>query len=157
MGLEDLEGCERFFSKSNSLAASVRHASVFHRKQKIVQYIQHVDSFETSQNLSASSIYTSSTDSELKIGNFLVNNYRQALEILGTEPTLRQQMVKEGITDPSTFATWLQEEKAYLKGLSVEPVEETQQMEYYQKLVNLEKYEYMLHHFIPLQLTTAFK
>jgi Kyakuja-Dileera-Zisupton transposase len=34
MGLEDLEGGERYFSKSNALAASVRHASIFHRKQK---------------------------------------------------------------------------------------------------------------------------
>lgn len=52
MGLEDLEGCECFFSKSNALTPSIRHASVFHRKQKIVEYIQHVDAFETSQALS---------------------------------------------------------------------------------------------------------
>jgi hypothetical protein len=30
MGLEDLEGCERFFLKSNVLASSLRYASVFH-------------------------------------------------------------------------------------------------------------------------------
>lgn len=52
MGLEDLEGCERFFSKSNALAASIRYSSVFHRKQRIVEYIKHTDAFETSQNLS---------------------------------------------------------------------------------------------------------
>lgn len=33
MGLEDLEGCERCFSKSNALASSLRYASIFHRKQ----------------------------------------------------------------------------------------------------------------------------
>jgi hypothetical protein len=41
------------------------------------------------------------------------------------------------ITDTSMFGTWLEEERTYLKGLSKEPIRETQQMEYYQKLVNL--------------------
>lgn len=53
MGLEDLEGCERFFSKSNALAASTRHASAFHRQQNIVEYLKYTDAMETSQNLSA--------------------------------------------------------------------------------------------------------
>lgn len=52
IGLEDLEGCERFFSKSNALAGSTRHASVFHRRQQIVEYLKHTDATETSQNLS---------------------------------------------------------------------------------------------------------
>lgn len=52
MGLEDLEGCERFFSKSNALALSLRYASVFHRKQKILEYTRHNDTFEVFQNLS---------------------------------------------------------------------------------------------------------
>ena len=30
MGLEDLEGCEHFFSKSNVLASSLCYASIFH-------------------------------------------------------------------------------------------------------------------------------
>ena len=51
MGLEDLEGCECFFSKSNALASSLRYASVFHRRQKIVEYVRHMDDYETSQNL----------------------------------------------------------------------------------------------------------
>lgn len=52
MGLEDLEGGERFFSKSNALASSIRHASVFNRKQKIVEFAKHMDQNETYQNLS---------------------------------------------------------------------------------------------------------
>lgn len=52
LGLEDLEGCERFFSKSNMLAASVRYASTFHRQQAIVQYMRHVDNYEMYANLS---------------------------------------------------------------------------------------------------------
>jgi hypothetical protein len=30
LGLEDLEGCERFFARSNALASAMRHASIFH-------------------------------------------------------------------------------------------------------------------------------
>jgi len=54
MGLEDLEGCERCFSKSNALAPSLRYASIFHRKQAIYNYFKHSDNFEVYQNLSES-------------------------------------------------------------------------------------------------------
>jgi hypothetical protein len=52
MGLEDLEGCERFFSKSNVLASSLCYASIFYRQQKIIEFIKHTDNMETYQNLS---------------------------------------------------------------------------------------------------------
>lgn len=54
LGIEDLEGGERFFSKSNSLAASLRYASRFHRQQGIVEFLKHMDNFETWPNLSTS-------------------------------------------------------------------------------------------------------
>jgi len=54
MGLKDLEGCECFFSKSNALASSICYASIFHQKQKIVEYMKHIDQFETSQKISTS-------------------------------------------------------------------------------------------------------
>ena len=52
LGLEDLEGCERAFSKSNELAASIRYASIFHRKQAIATYFKHNDDMEVYLNLS---------------------------------------------------------------------------------------------------------
>lgn len=42
-----------------------------------------------------------------------------------------------GISDVGVFEAWLDEEKVYLQGLKTEPEEETLQMEYYQKLINL--------------------
>jgi len=54
LGLEDLEGCERAFSKSNALASSIRYASIFHRMQAISTYFEHNDTFEIYQNLSQS-------------------------------------------------------------------------------------------------------
>ncbi|KAF8177965.1 hypothetical protein K438DRAFT_1845001 [Mycena galopus ATCC 62051] len=45
-------------------------------------------------------------------------------------------MVQAGVTE-EMMKTRLEEEKAYLDGLSVEPEEETDQMEYYQQLSDL--------------------
>ncbi|KAJ6493862.1 hypothetical protein DFH09DRAFT_1104322 [Mycena vulgaris] len=53
MGLKDLEGCERFFSRSNGLAKSCCYASRFHCQQEITTYVKHFDSFETYTNLVA--------------------------------------------------------------------------------------------------------
>lgn len=70
-------------------------------------------------------------------GNFLLNNYRQALAILDTKAQLQHTMAALGITDASVFVEWLEEERLYLQGLVKEPLQETLEMEYYQKLVNL--------------------
>jgi hypothetical protein len=51
LGLEDLEGCERFFSKSNALASSTRYSSAFHRRQAISEYAKYTGKFDTYQNL----------------------------------------------------------------------------------------------------------
>ncbi|KAF9056704.1 hypothetical protein BJ165DRAFT_1399313, partial [Panaeolus papilionaceus] len=120
MGLEDLETCERFFSRSNALASSIRHASVFHRMQRISGFLAHMDRYETYANLST----------------FLVNNYKQALDIIATEESLLSQMKAQGIADENVFSLWLKEEQEYLENLKREPQEETVKMEYWQSLVN---------------------
>jgi hypothetical protein len=61
VGLEALETCESFFSKSNALASTTRYATRFHRQQAITTYLKHADQFDTYQGLSkcsASSICT---------------------------------------------------------------------------------------------------
>ncbi|KAJ7605703.1 hypothetical protein DFH06DRAFT_921037, partial [Mycena polygramma] len=121
LGLEDLEGCERFFSKSNALSRSVRYASVFHRRQSIATYLAHVDTFEMYANLS----------------NFLVNNYKQALALIDLEDSLKYAMDQAGIAGPEVFKERLKQETEYLKNLKKEPVEETDSMEYYQRLVRM--------------------
>ncbi|KAF7371636.1 hypothetical protein MVEN_00019100 [Mycena venus] len=121
LGLEDLETCERTFSKTNGLARAIRYASVFHRRQSIATYLAHMDTFETYANLST----------------FLINNYKQALELIDLEDSLRYAMDQAGISGTEVFEERLQQELEYLKNLSKEPKEETDQMEYYQRLVNL--------------------
>ncbi|KAG6808231.1 hypothetical protein H0H92_004952 [Tricholoma furcatifolium] len=69
-------------------------------------------------------------------GAFLVNNYRQALGLLAGETTLKKTMEDQGIPSTDVFHQWLEEERAYLAALAQEPIEETLEIEYYQKLVN---------------------
>ena len=69
---------------------------------------------------------------------FLWNNYKQALQIIKETPNLIARAMKDlGISGEGVFESWLVEERQYLQGLKKEPVEETLQMEYYQKLANL--------------------
>ncbi|KAJ7890953.1 hypothetical protein B0H14DRAFT_3081615 [Mycena olivaceomarginata] len=98
LGLEDLKGCERYFSRSNALAKSVRYASKFHRRQEITTFMKQIDDLEV-------------------------------------------WMQEEGVEDYDTFHVWLEEEKEYLLGLDAglpKKRELTLEMEYLQKLVNLE-------------------
>jgi hypothetical protein len=71
-------------------------------------------------------------------GEFLVNNYYQALDILKGGPALKKTMQDQSIEGMDTFQAWLAEEHAYLKSLSKEPLQESLEMEYLQKLVNLQ-------------------
>ncbi|KAJ7109052.1 hypothetical protein C8R43DRAFT_905012 [Mycena crocata] len=123
VGLEDLEECETFFSKSNALAASTRYATRFHRQQAITTFLHYTDTFETYQSLSL----------------LLANKYKRALEVKSTAPALADAMRDLGVETTETFKEWLAREKEVLESLTREPLEETLQMEYYQKLVNLEE------------------
>jgi hypothetical protein len=46
-------------------------------------------------------------------------------------------MLALNVSTRDVFETWLAKEKEYLQSMKKEPVEETNEMEYYQKLVNL--------------------
>ncbi|KAI6014150.1 hypothetical protein BKA83DRAFT_4473883 [Pisolithus microcarpus] len=123
LGLEDLETCERTFSKSNALASTVRYATAFHRQQAINAYFEHNDHFEVYANLT----------------NFLFDNYKQALTIIHDSKTILPSLKRDlSIDDDSIFYKWLEEEKEYLEGLSREPPEETLHMEYWQRLGKFE-------------------
>ena len=138
LGLEDLEGCKRFFSQSNALASSTRYASIFHRHQAIVEYAKHKDTFMNYQNLSKHTsrpLLNNTTDCCL--GTFLLNNYRQALEILDMRSAVNLALVKVGAMDMLTVKEWLKEEEEYLRGLSKELLEEMLEMEYYKLLLQL--------------------
>ncbi|KIM59696.1 hypothetical protein SCLCIDRAFT_27102 [Scleroderma citrinum Foug A] len=122
LGLEDLEGCEHTFLKSNALASTVHYSGIFHQRQAISNYFEHNNEYNVYANLSI----------------FLHNNYKQAVNILGeTQERLPQLKHELNITDDSVFHAWLTEERAYLLSQKKEPEEETAQMTYWQRLVNL--------------------
>ena len=52
LGLSDLEGCERLFSRTNELAGVYRYASAFHRHQSLRLYFEHLDEVDTPESLS---------------------------------------------------------------------------------------------------------
>lgn len=56
---------------------------------------------------------------------------------------LAQAMEDLGLSDPEVFKTWREAEREYLDGLSREPLVETLEMEYYQKLNNLRASSYV--------------
>lgn len=138
LGIEDLETCEHIFSKSNALASATHYVSVFHRQQAITTYFQHNDDFETYANLSKYYLMSCFSGTNSRAGEFLYNNYKQALDILSDgEHVLPGLMQDLGVTDVVTFEMWLKEEKSYLEGLQCKPEEETVTMEYWQRLVKL--------------------
>jgi hypothetical protein len=69
------------------------------------------------------------------------NKYRRALKIKAGLPALQDAMRSLNVELRDVFETWLAKEKQYLRSLSKEPVEETLEMEYYQKLVNWQEHE----------------
>ncbi|KAI6142300.1 hypothetical protein EDD17DRAFT_1662346 [Pisolithus thermaeus] len=94
----------------------------------IAYYFKHNDEMEVYANLT----------------KFLLNNYKQALNILSNGCVTLQRLMHElGVSDPATFKVWLDEECHYLKSLLCEPPEETLQMEYWQQLVNLAASRYV--------------
>lgn len=127
LGIEDLEGCKWFFAKSNDIASSTCYASEFHCQQAIVSYCEHLDTFETYQNL----------------GTFLLNNYKQALTIIKTKEAVYESMKKLGAMNEGVIKGWLCKEESYLWGLKKEPEEETMEMEYYKELLNFRDCQYV--------------
>jgi cell fate regulator YaaT (PSP1 superfamily) len=80
----------------------------------------------------------------------LCSKYKRALEIRATKTTLHATMRELGVESRDVFDTWRAREKTHLRTLSKEPKEETLEMEYLQKLINLRDAQYVfLFHLYP--------
>ncbi|KAL0562874.1 hypothetical protein V5O48_019204, partial [Marasmius crinis-equi] len=83
VGLEDFEECERTFSESNHLAATTRLATEFHRHQSILEHFNFHDH-----------------DKHVSSGNFIYQNYRQALKRIATDGPLFAELCEDlGLTE----------------------------------------------------------
>ncbi|KAF9018849.1 hypothetical protein BDZ89DRAFT_1094016 [Hymenopellis radicata] len=113
MGLEDFEGCERFFNVTNGMARGTRNAS----------WMKHHDRIDNYERLSM----------------FLCNNYRQAIGILQTKPLHKAEMARLGIFSSSVFDGWLKDEREYLESLKekIATTQEKLEVEYLEKLDRL--------------------
>ncbi|KAF8530645.1 hypothetical protein JB92DRAFT_2804438 [Gautieria morchelliformis] len=116
-GLEDLETCERIFSSSNAVARLTQHATPFHRRQFIDMFLRQWDA-EKYENL----------------GKFLLNNYRQALQVLEEMPVRIKALMSGRQVSEACFATWLQDERDYLESKKTEPDTDVLGVEYVELL-----------------------
>ncbi|EKM48904.1 uncharacterized protein PHACADRAFT_107991 [Phanerochaete carnosa HHB-10118-sp] len=123
-GIEDFETMERVFSRSNDLAPVIRYASAYRRRLLIEAFLKQWDA-----------------DKYLNSGDFILDNYTQALEIVDIEgQTLRQSMEQQGIT-AGDITRWRDEELAYFATLGDEldyDIHSTLYVELLQKLRDLE-------------------
>jgi hypothetical protein len=143
VGLEALEGCESLFSKSNTLASTTRYKSRFHHQQAIVTYLKHTDAFDTYHGLSERNFSSIALciDRRCITATLLCNKYRYALEIKSTYAALREAMQELGVQSWAEFEQWRAKEKTHLLTLSKEPLHESLEMEYLQKVINLQDAE----------------
>ncbi|KAF8523118.1 hypothetical protein BU17DRAFT_64016 [Hysterangium stoloniferum] len=64
------------------------------------------------------------------LATFLLNNYQQALEIIGEMMMCQKMLAPEQVIPDTQFMKWLDEEWAYLKSKTSEPEEDTLSIEY---------------------------
>ena len=124
-GLEGLETCERVFSGSNAVARLTHHATAFHRWQFIDMYFNQWD-----------------TDKYENLASFLLNNYRQALDVLHDMPIHIQTILSGRHVSDTQFSQWLAQEHDYLCSKQSEPETDTLSIEYVELI---DKYEAAQH------------
>ncbi|GBE84231.1 hypothetical protein SCP_0602090 [Sparassis crispa] len=83
---EDFEGCERCFSELNALAPGTRLAMSFHRHQAIEQFFGFWDE-----------------QKHIESGNFIYNNYKQALDIIMQDSEVLDVLSEELNIGPAEY------------------------------------------------------
>ena len=132
-GLEDLETCERVFAGSNAVARLTRHATPFHRWQFIDMHFQQWDK-DKYVNLGKCFLWSLLLTADISLGEFLLNNYKQALDILREMPIRIATLLSGGHVSDVQFAGWLEVEHRYLKSKQAEPQADILRMEYVELL-----------------------
>lgn len=141
-GLEDFEGNERIYSESNALAGCTRHASAFHRQQAIIRHFErwNLDKYADLSEFHFCYPNTSCVLMVSLLGKFILNNYRQAADLLSTQPqVLKMMMDTLNIPSEDTFLQWHREEWLYLQSLKQEPEQDVLEYEYLKALIQLEE------------------
>ncbi|KAL0057518.1 hypothetical protein AAF712_015839 [Marasmius tenuissimus] len=128
VGIEDFEGCKRTFSLSNNLASTTRLATLFHRQQAILEHFDFNDD-----------------DKHALSGNFIYQNYREALERLQEdEPLFEDACHKYGLS-PVACKAFLIKEREYFQTVMEESPETIQVLDYAETLIEWWKAEKVSH------------
>jgi hypothetical protein len=142
-GLEDLATCECVFAGSNPATRLIRHASYFHWLQFIDLQFDQWDKDKYAE-LSNSPGFFFYTTNDHFLGNFLLNNYKQALSIIINHrkdiDALKEVLPRLRDED---FIQWRIEELHYLKTLQVRPEFDEKVVEYVAALEALAKAQCM--------------
>lgn len=117
VGLEDFESCERVFSRSNSLAMSVRFASSFRRRLLTVTHFRQWDS-----------------DKYANLGTFILSNYVQALDILDRDTAALEDSKSQFKVTDEMMDKWEEEQDTFFAELGKEPERTTLRAEYVELL-----------------------
>ena len=136
-GIEDFEECERMFTKSNELAPGTRLATPFHRHQQINEHFK----FHDEDKYAASGmclIWYNEADFDRDQGNFIFQNYRQALTIIHDDSVKLNRLSCELNTGPADYEEYLESEREYLRRLKTEPSEVIETVTYMEALIKLE-------------------
>ena len=120
VGLEDFEECERTFAKSNELASVTRLASPYHRHQHIDEHFAFHDQ-DKHAALGISSRSYSFTSLKIFKGNFILQNYRQALDKIQTDGAKLAALSRKLGTSVADYKGDLIAEHDYLQALKTEP------------------------------------
>ena len=138
VGIEDFEGCERCFNDSNELAPVTRLATPFHRKQQIDEHFdfKDLDKHALSGNVLASMLCLIA---ERIAGNFIYQNYRQALETIRFNGEKLAVLSAKLGTTAADFEGYLISEREYLQGLTMEPPEVVRRANYMEHLIKLDQ------------------
>ncbi|KAL0057440.1 hypothetical protein AAF712_015921 [Marasmius tenuissimus] len=122
VGLEDFEECERTFSESNHLASTTCLASEFHCHQSLMEPFDFHD-----------------VDKHIASGNFIFQNYLQALLRIETDEPLFQDLCDcQGISQ-GDCECFLQEEIEHFSKEHKEPPDVAMRLDYVELLQKLTK------------------
>ncbi|KAK1215201.1 hypothetical protein PQX77_022207 [Marasmius sp. AFHP31] len=124
VGLEDFEECERTFSESNHLAATTRLATEFHRQQSILEHFDFHD-----------------VDKHVSSGNFIYQNYRQALDRIANDTPLFAELCEQYDLSGAGCELLLQEETKHLTREVEESPELAARLDYIEMLQKLSKHK----------------
>ncbi|KAF7369452.1 hypothetical protein MVEN_00274600 [Mycena venus] len=117
VGLEDFEECERTFAKLNHLASTTRLATPFHRQQQIDEHFKFHNE-----------------DKHAMSGNFIYQNYRQALEKIVINSGQLALLESSLGTTTADYKAYRAAEVQYFQDLRNEPDDVQQTVDYIEKL-----------------------